>query len=162
MIEIFVPMVLIVILDQVAKFFVVHYLNIGHDVTILDKILSFGYVENRGAAFGVMNNSRWLFVAVTLIAMGFLIWYIVKKRPTHKLLRASLALIGGGAVGNFIDRLFFGRVIDFIKFSFFDFPYFNIADSCLTIGVILLAIYILFFDKKGETNGGKLNSSRHN
>jgi len=158
MIGIFASMLLIVGVDQLTKFFVIKFLSASPDISIIDKILSFGYVENRGAAFGVLRDSRWLFVAVTVLAVGFIIWYVITKKPKNKLLCTSIALIGGGALGNFIDRLFFGRVIDFIKFSFFDFPYFNLADTCLSIGVVLLAIYIFTFDNKGEENGGKLNN----
>jgi len=146
---IFISMLLIVGADQLVKHLVVKFLSTGTDISIIDKFLSFCYVENRGAAFGVLQDSRWLFVAITVIAVGFLVWYVLTRKPKNKLLCTAIALIGGGAIGNFIDRLFFGRVIDFIRLDFINFPVFNLADTCLTIGVILLAIYIFISDKKG-------------
>ena len=132
--------------DQLTKYLVVKLLKDAGTKTILKGLLDFSYVENRGAAFSMMQNARWIFLAITVIALVAIFWYYLKKRPVKPLLNLSLILLAGGAIGNFIDRLFFGYVVDFIKFSFFNFTC-NVADIYLTFGVILLLIYIFFFDK---------------
>ncbi len=132
--------------DQLTKYLVVKLLKDAGTKTILKGLLNFSYVENRGAAFSMMQNARWIFLAITAVALVAIFWYYLKKRPAKPLLNVSLILLAGGAIGNFIDRLFFGYVVDFIKFSFFNFTC-NVADIYLTFGVILLLIYIFFFDK---------------
>lgn len=154
MIAFFISIIVLIGLDQLSKWAVVKFLMpIGSQV-VLPKLLTFSYVENRGAAFGLMANARWIFIAVTIIALIAIFWYYLKKRPVSKLLCTSLVLLAAGAVGNFIDRLFLGYVVDFIKFSFFNFTC-NVADIYLTFGVILLIIYIFFFEKGEDKHGTK-------
>lgn len=108
------------------------------------------YLENRGAAFGILQNFRWAFVVLTVAAVGGMIWYFIKNK--NIVLRFSIALLISGAVGNFIDRALRGFVVDFLDFFPFgyDFPVFNVADICITTGVILLIIYVIFIYKEPE------------
>ena len=117
----------------------------GYDIVIIKGFFEFTSTQNTGAAYGIFAGQTTMLIVVSIIMLALIFvynWFHKKKTIFYCI---SLGLICGGAVGNLIDRIFLGYVRDFIKFSFFNFT-FNIADACLTIGVILFAIYILFFD----------------
>lgn len=109
-------------------------------------MLSFTYVENRGAAFGMMTGKQIFLIVVTIVALIYLIYKYYKdvRKSKDKLLKAGFILIISGAIGNLIDRIFLGYVIDFIKLEFIDFPVFNFADIYVSIGCIIISFYILF------------------
>ena len=147
--------VLLAATDQIIKYFVLTYLQPVGSVTAIDGLLDFTYVENRGVAFGMFSDMRWFFVAVTV----FLIAYIMfKKKPSGKMFYISAALIIGGGIGNLIDRIFYGFVVDYISVSFFP-PVCNFADYCITVGTLLLIVYVLFFSNvmKSEKKVNKSN-----
>ena len=131
---------------------------LSRDVVIIPKILSFSYVENRGAAFGILQDKRWVFMTLSVLLIALLIFIIKYAKITHPLFIISTSFILGGGIGNMIDRIFLGYVVDFIKATFIDFPVFNIADSAVVVGTILLGVYLVFFDKSrssktdGESN----------
>lgn len=111
-------------------------------------LVNFTYLENRGAAFGILQDSRLFFIILTLVIVAALVHYFVKNyKKNHKILNIALAMIISGAIGNFYDRLFHGYVVDFIEFTFVKFPVFNIADIFVTIGSFLMIIYLLFFEE---------------
>lgn len=147
--------VLLTAIDQITKFLTLKYLKPVGSVALLDNILSFTYVENRGAAFGMMQNARWIFITVTIAVCAACIVYIVKKRPDSKLLCTSLSLIISGAVGNLIDRILRGFVVDMIEVTFINYPVFNFADCCVVIGAVLFAIYVLFVYREPEKGDNK-------
>lgn len=134
-------------LDQVIKYFISINLKPIGSVTIIDNILDFTYAENSGVAFGMFSGMRWIFIALTAILICAIVVYMFKKKPESKLFYACVALIVGGGIGNLIDRVFFGYVIDYISLSFFK-PVCNFADYCITAGTVLLVIYVLFFSKE--------------
>lgn len=118
-------------------------------------IINFIYVENRGAAFGILQNKRWFFIILTICVVIYLLYYFVRNiRTNPKLLNIALALIISGALGNFYDRLINTYVVDFIEFSFINFPVFNVADILVTTGSILLVIFIIW----GNMDGDKIDS----
>ena len=131
-------------LDQVTK----HLSPVGSDIEIIKGFFYITYCENRGAAFSILQNFRWGFIVITVIAVAAMIWVMISQK--HVLARLSLSLLIGGALGNMIDRLFMGYVVDFLNFYPFgyDFAIFNVADISITIGVTLLIIYILFIYKE--------------
>nr|WP_312576008.1 signal peptidase II [Sedimentibacter sp.] len=136
-----------VIFDQVTKIWAVSALKGGSSIKIIDDFLRFSYVENRGAAFGILQNQIWFFVIITLVMIIVLGYMFFKYKNITNLSKLSLVLIAGGAIGNFIDRIIRGYVVDFIdvKFgNFYDFPVFNIADSFVVCGTVLLIILMLF------------------
>lgn len=145
-----------IFLDQVTKLLVMNYLKGHRPLVIAENLLSFVYVENRGAAFGILQNKLWFFVLVTVISVAVLLYalvYYYKGMPVW--LIVSLSLILGGVIGNFIDRIRLGYVVDFISVRIMnriDFAVFNLADSFIVIGAIMLMIYILFIENKGEKN----------
>ncbi|MGI6621746.1 MAG: signal peptidase II [Clostridiaceae bacterium] len=131
-------------IDQITKwYFLTNQLQYDKFPIIKD-FFYLTYLENRGAAFGILQNFRWVFIILTIAVVGGMIWYFIKNR--NLVLRTSLAFIISGAVGNFIDRVLRGFVVDFLDFYPFgyDFPVFNVADICINIGVFLLIIYVLF------------------
>lgn len=113
-------------------------------VSVIDNLFSLTYVENKGVAFGMFSDMRWIFVALTSVLLAIIIFYMFKKRPKGKFFYVCAALIIGGGIGNLIDRIFYGYVIDYLSLSFFP-PVCNFADYCITAGTIMLVIYLLFF-----------------
>ena len=134
----------LVIIDQIIKYFVSAYLQPVGSVSVIDNLFSLTYVENKGVAFGMFSDMRWIFVALTSILLVIIIFYMFKKRPKGKFFYVCAALIIGGGIGNLIDRIFYGYVIDYLSLSFFP-PVCNFADYCITAGTIMLVIYLLFF-----------------
>ncbi len=135
---------LIIILDQASKFIVSKYSDLL-PIEIIKGIFSIDLVYNKGAAFGILQNQALFFILVSLIAILFIILIIGKGAGGMKI---PLSLMLGGAVGNLIDRLRFGYVIDFLDFKIW--PVFNIADSAITIGAILLLLQILLSKAKSR------------
>lgn len=136
--------ILLAVADQVIKLLVSTYLKEIGSVSVIDNLLSFTYVENSGVAFGSFAGNRWLFVVLTSALIAAIIFYMFKKKPKSRLFYTSVALIIGGGIGNLIDRIAYGYVIDYISLSFFP-PVCNFADYCITVGTVLLMVYVLFF-----------------
>ena len=102
---------------------------------------------NYGAAWGMFSEHRWVFMLVTSVALVIMPIILYRYRKTHVLFSLSLSLFIGGAIGNMIDRVFVGYVVDFLEFTFIHFPVFNVADICVVCGAALMIVYALFFDK---------------
>ncbi len=143
--------VVIIAADQMIKYFVNTGLKPVGEVSVIDGLFKLVYVENRGVAFGMFKDMRWIFVALTSVLLLIIIIYMFKKRPSGKFFYICAGLIIGGGIGNLIDRVIYGYVIDYLSVSFFP-PVCNFADYCITIGVILLVIYIFFFSSKFKSN----------
>ncbi len=143
---------LLVIIDQVTKYWTVQQIELGEVVEVIPDILSFTYIRNTGAAFSILEGQMWFFYIVTVIVVGVLLYYMYTEARTDRTLGLLLSIILAGALGNFIDRLVHQYVIDMIKVEFVDFAIFNVADSYLTVGVILLFIYTIYQERKGAEN----------
>lgn len=139
-----------IILDRISKSYAIsHFI----ENPVYGKLINLIYVENKGAAFGILQNKRLFFIILTLVVVIYLLYYFIRNMKSNpKLLNLSLSLIVSGALGNFYDRLFHGFVVDFIEFSFFSFPVFNVADILVTVGSVLLIIFIIFGKMDGEDN----------
>ena len=140
-------------LDQLTKWLVVKNMYLTESISVIGDFLRFTSHRNRGAAWGILEGRFWIFYIITAIVVGFIIYYVMKYKITDFLSLFTFGLIMGGALGNFIDRLFRGEVVDFLEvnFPFYDtFPIFNVADSALTIGVLLFAFLVL---KEGNHQG---------
>lgn len=150
---------ILAVADQVIKYFVSVNLKPVGSVTVIDNILDFTYVENRGVAFGMFSGMRWIFIVLTVLLICLIIFYMFKKKPQSKLFYVCTALIVGGGIGNLIDRIFYGYVIDYISLSFFE-PVCNFADYCITVGTVLLVVYVLFFtNETKKQNKVKVSSN---
>ncbi len=135
-------------LDQLSKFLVCELLMPMDTLPLWNGVFHLTYCENRGAAFGILQNKFGLFFITTVLVLFAVSFFMVKVRPKNLCLNLSLTLLIGGALGNFIDRLCRGFVVDFLDFRLIHFPVFNIADCFVVCGSILLVIYVLFFDSK--------------
>ena len=133
----------VALLDQIIKYSVVNNIKPHGTVSIISGVLNITYVENRGVAFGMFTDMRWIFVALTALMIFAIIFYMFKKRPEGKFFYIVAGLIIGGGLGNLYDRIVNGYVIDYISLLFFP-PVCNFADYCITVGVILLIFYVLF------------------
>lgn len=146
--------ILLIALDQFTKYLAVIYLKDNGSVVLIDGILELLYVENRGAAFGIMYGMGWLFVVLALLVSAAVIYIYVKMPHDSKFfpLEACMAFIVAGAIGNIIDRIRNGFVVDFIYFSLIDFPVFNVADIFVTCSAIVLIVLFLFVYKEDDIN----------
>ena len=142
--------VLLLVSDLVVKYLIATNISIGESISIIDGLLYITHIKNTGAAWGILKDGRWFFVVITVLLFVFLIYFF--KREKNTVIRTALAIIMGGALGNFVERLIFGEVTDFIGVYIFsyEFPIFNIADISVVCGTILLGFYIIFLDKGRE------------
>jgi signal peptidase II len=134
------------IVDRITKLWAMNRLLGREDIVIIKDIFSFSYVENRGAAFGILQGKVNILAIVTILAIAGMFYFLIKYRPESMLCRISIAMILSGAIGNFIDRVWYKYVVDFIMFHYkevYYFPNFNIADTLVVIGTGLLALYII-------------------
>jgi signal peptidase II len=139
--------VLILALDQVTKLWVQNSMVPQESIPLLPGIFHLTYVQNTGAAFGIMKGKTLFFVIITAVVVGFVLYIIPQITKGQLQLRLAMGLLLGGAVGNLIDRVRFGYVIDFFDFRIW--PVFNIADSAVVVGVALLFWFILFKQLEG-------------
>jgi signal peptidase II len=154
------------LLDQATKWIIVHKIPLYEARSVIGEFFQITSHRNRGAAFSILQNQRWFFVIITLVVMVGIIWYLRRTVQANKrLLSFALSLLLGGALGNFLDRALFGEVVDFLQFRFtftifgndidYIYPIFNIADSAIVVGVILIFLESLLTwrkEKKGATH----------
>jgi signal peptidase II len=139
-----------VILDQLTKAIVVSQMALYEEVPFLPGLIRFYHTRNTGAAFSMFSDNRWVFMVFSVIAMMIMTYLLVKFHGRHWLLSVSLAAVLGGGIGNMIDRVLSGYVVDFLDFQFMKFAVFNVADIFVTCGSVALAVYILFIEPKVE------------
>lgn len=135
--------------DQISKMQIVLHMQPGQDIPVIPGILHLHYAQNSGAAFSFLEGSgaQWVFIIASVAASIGIVWYLAsRKARMHRFLLTALGLIMGGALGNLVDRIRTPdhHVIDFIYFKVINFAIFNVADSCITVGAILLCVYLLF------------------
>ena len=136
---------LILAIDQLTKYLIAAKMTIGDSYTVIPHFLNITSHRNNGAAWGILSGKMGFFVIITLIILAILIIFYIKEAKGNLFMQIALSLLFAGAIGNFIDRLFHGEVVDFIDTNIFgyDFPIFNVADSSLTVGVIFIIIALL-------------------
>ena len=148
---------LVIALDQLTKWMIVKKMEYGESIEIIENLLYITSHRNRGAAWGILQGQMWFFYIITIAVIIGLVYYIQKMAKESRLLGVSLALMLGGAIGNFIDRVVRQEVVDFVHTYIFSysFPVFNVADAALSIGVGLLVIYMFLEEKnaKEKDNG---------
>jgi signal peptidase II len=143
---IYIVFILGMLLDYASKIWAIQTLKGQKDITVIKGFFDFSYLENRGAAFGIFQGRVYLLAAVTMVIMVVLFVMYQKTKKKTKLLTFSTALILTGAIGNLVDRLRYGFVVDFISWHWkntYYFPTFNVADICITVGTGLLILYII-------------------
>ena len=146
--------VFVIALDQVTKWMVVKQMEIGESIEIIPNFLYITSHRNRGAAWGILQGQMWFFYIITAIVIIALVLYIRRLKREERMLGIALGLMLGGAIGNFIDRVWRKEVVDFVNTYIFtyDFPIFNVADSALVIGVGLIFVLTLFEGKTTKEN----------
>lgn len=137
---------LIVILDQVTKYLVASGMSLGETIPVVSWLFDLHYVRNSGMAWSMFSGARWIFVALTVVILALVIYAIQKKWITGTVQLISVAAIIGGAIGNMIDRVLTGEVVDMIRVTFMDFPIFNVADCFISCGAVVLALDLIFGD----------------
>ena len=154
--------ILVVIIDQVSKYLVKSFMRLGDSYNIFGNFFKLTYIENYGMAFGIQLGNRFVFSVLSILAVFLIIYYLIQSFKGQLFMSISLSLILGGAIGNLIDRIWNGRVVDFLDFEFFNiniprfellslnfsgyqldrWPIFNIADSAVTCGMIMVTIVV--------------------
>lgn len=142
--------VILAVIDQISKIAALKYLKPIESTSLIKGIMNLTFVENRGAAFGMLSGARWFFVIVTIIVTAAILIYIKKYMPKTKeygIVKIALTLILAGAWGNVTDRMFRGYVVDYFETVFIKWPVFNVADIYVVVGTILLAYAFIFVIK---------------
>ena len=140
---------LIAVADQVTKYFTVANIPLHADVEVLPGVVGLTYWQNTGAAWSSFQGQTWLFVLVFAVFAGFIVWdFITGKMGFKPFERWCLVAVFAGGLGNMIDRLRLGFVVDMIRLQFMDFPVFNVADCFICCGCIALIVHLLFFNKE--------------
>lgn len=130
---------IVIIIDQITKFLVQSNFSLNQSLPIVNKIFHLTYIQNTGAGFGILQQQKFLLIFISIIVIGFILFYLDKINEKEKILQFFVGLILGGTIGNLTDRIAFGYVIDFLDFRIW--PVFNFADSFVTIGAVGLIIY---------------------
>ncbi|MBG9455092.1 peptidase A8 [Lysinibacillus sphaericus] len=144
----------VILLDQWTKWLIVKNMEFGERISVWDPWFGILSHRNRGAAWGMLEGQMWLFSIITIGVICAVLYFYHKEAKGKPIFQVGLMLLLGGAIGNFIDRIFRGEVVDFVSVLIpvinYDFPIFNIADAALTMAVVILMIGIIMEDKKGK------------
>jgi signal peptidase II len=145
-------LILLTVADQVTKYLAVENLKGKDPLVIINGVFELHYLENRGAAFGLLQNQKVFFVVIAVIILAVIL-YVLWKSPYHRIyikLHLALVFIAGGAIGNLIDRIRLDYVVDFFYISFINFPIFNVADIYVTFASVVLVILLLFVYEEAD------------
>ena len=137
---IFSTALIVIFIDQITKFLITSNFQLHQSIAIIKNIFYFTFIQNTGAGFGILKNQQWILIWISIFIFGIILYNLDKIKENQRLLQVLVGFILGGTIGNLIDRIFFGYVIDFLDFRIW--PIFNFADSFITIGVIGLIIYL--------------------
>ena len=141
-----------IVVDQLVKWWTVTNFEVYAGQAFIPGVVDIFYIRNEGAAWGMLEGKMFFFYLITAVAIGALVYLMYHERNHSKLALLAYSLMLSGAIGNFIDRVRLGYVIDMFRLEFMHFPIFNVADALLSVGVAILLVYILFMD---DNNGGK-------
>ena len=133
-------------LDQLTKYLVVANMELHESIAVIPGVFNFTYIQNDGAAFGMLDDQRWIFLVLSTVAIVGILGFMFRKKPQDKLLLSALTLVVAGGIGNMIDRILLGYVIDFIDFCAFPNLWrwvFNIADSAVCVGTFMLSLWLI-------------------
>lgn len=158
----FIIIIFCIAADQITKLLAESKLMGISTYPLIENIFHFTYVENRGAAFGMLSDHRWVFMLLSVVGIALVLVYLIVTKPKSWWARLALCFIVGGGVGNMIDRIGRGYVIDFIDCRFIDFYVFNVADSFVCVGCAMFIIAVLLeelHDRKALKNGNETNNA---
>lgn len=141
-----------IIMDQITKLLAIEHLKGQPSIPVIKNVFCLQYLENKGAAFGMMQNQQIFFVVVGILLLGITA-FVYLRMPCNRrftLMRICLVMVAAGAIGNMIDRVVYGYVVDFLYFELIDFPIFNVADIYVTVAAFGLVLLIMFYYKEEE------------
>lgn len=147
-------------IDQLTKYLIIQNIAYGQSHVVIDGILNFTCYHNTGAIFGldVIENQRWMLISFSAIILVVCIGLLIKKAFKSRMMYWAMCLVLAGGIGNMIDRIFRGYVVDFIEVKFMDFYIFNVADCCVVIGVGLILVYFIIDTISDYRNGNKISA----
>ena len=153
-----------ILVDQIVKIIISSTMSVGETIPVIKDIFHFTYIRNEGAAFGMLSEHRWVFMIISSVAIVAMCIYLFKFCKERMLTKIGLALVIGGGIGNMIDRIFLGYVVDMIDCRFIDFYVFNIADSCVCVGagIVFLGVLLDTVKEIKENKAKKLNENNEN
>ena len=137
--------------DQSLKYYIKTNFRVGETRKVVPGVFSFNYLQNNGAAWNILAGKMWIFYIITLVASIVVIYYLFNLKYQNITFDIGLALIFGGVIGNFMDRLQMHYVVDMFQLDFINFNIFNIADMAITVGLLLVFIYLIFLEDKNKT-----------
>ena len=132
-----------ILVDQIVKIIISSTMSVGETIPVIKDIFHFTYIRNEGAAFGMLSEHRWVFMIISSVAIVTMCIYLFKFCKERMLTKIGIALVIGGGIGNMIDRIFLGYVVDMIDCRFIDFYVFNVADSCVCVGAGIVFLGVL-------------------
>ncbi len=147
--------------DQLTKYLTVANLGLGESYKLWDGVFHFTYVRNKGAAFGMLADNRWVFLVVSTIGIIAFICYLYGKKERNLLIDLAVSFVIGGGIGNMIDRVALGYVVDFLNFELIDFAVFNVADSfvCVGGGMLILGLILEIIKEEKKKKSDKTDGS---
>ncbi len=156
---------IVIALDQIVKQIIVAQVELHEQISVIGNFFLITHILNPGAAFGILKGASVFFIIVTTLVVSGIIWFMERnKRTGSKLMLVALGLVLGGAIGNFIDRLLHGEVVDFLQFNFgsYTFPIFNIADSAIVCGVALILLDAILTKEEPAAEVSEQDGEVHN
>ena len=153
-----------ILVDQIVKIIISSTMSVGETIPVIKDIFHFTYIRNEGAAFGMLSEHRWVFMIISSVAIVAMCIYLFKFCKERMLTRIGIALVIGGGIGNMIDRIFLGYVVDMIECRFIDFYVFNVADSCVCVGagIVFLGVLLDTIKEIKESKAKKLAGNNEN
>lgn len=148
----------VTVADQISKVFISSNFSATDHVVFIPGLMDIVYVKNTGAAFSILREHTWLLGIISVLFCIGIAVYMLKKKPKDRMLIMCAGLLLGGALGNGIDRIVRGFVVDFFEVTLFKFPVFNVADIAITVGAAMLAVYLIATDKRNSDEKSSINS----
>ena len=145
--KIILPLIICTLIDRLIKILCLSTLNVGDSIVVIKNFLAITLVTNTGAAFSLFSSNTLFLIILSFIVIGIIYFFFIKDQKLSNFMQITYGILLGGIIGNLIDRIIYGYVIDYLNFSFINFPVFNFADICIVISIIILIINILKGDK---------------
>ncbi len=147
--KIILPIIICVVIDRIIKILCLNNLNIGESIPVIQNFFAITLVTNTGAAFSILSSSTLFLIILSIIIIGIIYFFFIKSQNLSNFMQIIYGILLGGIIGNLIDRIIYGYVIDYLNFNIFgyNFPVFNFADICIVISIFIIIIEILKGDK---------------
>ena len=147
--KIILPLIICTLIDRLIKILCLSTLNVGDSIVVIKNFFAITLVTNTGAAFSILSSSTLFLIVLSIIVIGIIYFFFIKNQSLSNVMQVIYGILLGGIIGNLIDRVIYGYVIDYLNFNIFSysFPVFNFADICIVISIFIIIISILKGDK---------------